>query len=64
MAKVTKKFLQESIKNEKAAAKSYTARARGKDGRFLKEIAKDERHHRKILTKKLGKLKKVHHRKK
>jgi rubrerythrin len=53
---MTKKYLKESIKNEKAANKSYLKHSKGKGNKFLKEIAKDERHHRKILTRKLKQL--------
>jgi rubrerythrin len=56
---ISKKFLQQSIKNEKAANKEYLKHSTGKDGKFLKEIAHDERHHRKLLTKRLQQLKKV-----
>jgi hypothetical protein len=55
---VTKKYLKESIGKEKAANKSYLKHSKGKGNKFLKEIAKDERHHRKLLTKRLKKLEK------
>jgi rubrerythrin len=55
---LTKKYLKKSIGKEKAAAKSYSVHAKGKGNKFLKEIAKDERHHRKLLAKRLSKLKK------
>lgn len=56
--KLTKKYLKQSISKEKAAAKSYSKHSSGKGNKFLKEIAKDERHHKKLLSKRLSKLNK------
>ena len=53
---LTEAYLKKSIRLEKEANKDYMKHAKGKEGKFLKEIAHDERHHRKILTRKLKKL--------
>jgi rubrerythrin len=55
--KITKAWVKKSLRNEKAANKDYLKHSSGKSGKFLKEIARDERDHRKKLTKYLKKLK-------
>jgi rubrerythrin len=56
MKGVTESYLKKSIQHEIEANKDYMKHAKGKDGKFLKEIAHDERSHRKILIRKLKKL--------
>jgi len=58
MVKTTEKYLKKVIRDEKMANKDYMKHAKGANAKYFREIAHDERSHRKILTKLLKKLEK------
>jgi len=58
MAKLTIGYLKRAIADEKEDRNDYIKHAKGKEGKFLKEIAHDELDHRKKLEKRLKKMEK------
>ena len=53
---ITKAYLKKSIRAESKANKDYLKHAKGKQGQYLKEIARDERDHLKKHKEHLKKL--------